>query len=533
MIRASVRLGLVDYPDTRKRHPKPMPLAGGPILFPLMLAAYLIAFPKDQDLLFLLIATVAIFVLGVVDDFKGVHFSTKFFVQITAALFVMQSGILFDLNQISLLQGLGIHFGQVMSTLVTLVWIVGITNAVNLIDGMDGLASGLCFNAFVGLGAIAVLGGPNNLAIFCVIMAGGLLGFLRHNIDPARTYLGDSGSMLLGFALALVSILQTAKTSTFLVLVLPVLLLAIPMADTALAFLRRTARGQNPFTPDRWHLHHKMLDLNFSVKQTLGLFYSLSAALGVMTLWLVKTSNEQIVALALLTLVASIAAIKAMQIFNFHNLVQRINDRMRAIARMAVGREHSGEERLTRNLIFLTVLCLVNLALIARIDRSVGIFIIAAVGLLVLGVLDFSLNSCEDEPRYEIMHTVIFLSFVLNQFIILVLWPRDYLQAPTLVVSGILIFVLVGWFLLRTGTFAAFLQDPMEILDLFLALVVVGVAKYFLDVPTLLPFALAVINALVLYTLSKVYLTGYWVRSKALSAGLTAFIVFLVGVTWI
>jgi hypothetical protein len=339
--------------------------------------------------------------------------------------------------------------------------------------------------------------------------------------------------MLLGFTLAVLSILQSAKTSTFLVLVLPVLLLAIPMADTTLAFLRRTTRGQNPFKPDRWHLHHKMLDLNFSVKQTLGLFYSLSAALGILALWLVQTGNAQIVALALLVVAAAIAAIRAMQIFNFHSLVQRINDRMRSIAREAVSRERSREERLVKNLTVLTVLFAVNLVMLTRADGSAEFFLVAAIGLFILGVLDYSLNSREGEPRYEIMHAVIFLSFVLNQIIILILWPRDYIQVPSLAISVLLTLVLVGLYLLKTGTFAAFLQDPMEILHLFLALVVVGLTKHFLDAPALLPFAVAVANALVLYIMSKVYLTGYWIRSRVLSAGLAAFVVLLVGVTWI
>ena len=527
--------GLMDLPGERKIHHKPMPLAGGPVFFPLMVAAYLIAFPKNQALSFLLAATAIIFALGIWDDLKGVHFSTKFFAQITAALLVMQGGVGFDLNRISLLEGLGFHFGQLLSTVVTLLWIVGITNAVNLIDGMDGLACGLCLNAFVGLGAIALVGGSakGNLALFCIMMAGGLLGFLRYNIDPARTFLGDSGSMLLGFTLAVVSILQSGKTNTFLVLVIPVLLLGIPMTDTTLAFLRRASRGQNPFKADRWHLHHKLLDLNFSVKQTLGLFYSLSAALGVLALWLVQTGNGQIVALALLVMIAAVMTVKAMQIFNFRALIQRGNQRMRAVARQAVSRERSGEERFVRNLAVLAVLCVLNLVLLTQAGRFAGLFLIGVIGLFGLGFLDFFLNSREEEPRFEIMHTVVFLSLVLNQIIVLVVWPRYFIQVPSLALSGFLTITVLGWFLIRTGTFAAFLQDPMEVLNLFIALVAVGLAKYYLDAPHLLPFAVAVVNAIILYTLTKVYLTGYWVRSRVVTAGLAAFALAMAGMACI
>jgi UDP-GlcNAc:undecaprenyl-phosphate GlcNAc-1-phosphate transferase len=498
-----------------------------------VLLGYLIAFPQNREIPFLLIATTIIFVLGVVDDLKGVHFSTKFFVQVTAALLVVQSGVLFDLNRISILESLNVQFGQISLTAVTLIWIVGITNAVNLIDGMDGLASGLCFNASVGIGAIALLTGKPGLAIICVVIAGGLLGFLRYNAEPARTYLGDSGSMLLGFTLAVISIMQSAKTSTFLVLVIPVLLLAIPMADTALAFLRRTIRGENPFKPDRRHLHHKLLDLNFSVRQALVIFYCLSASLGILALWLFNSNNAQLIALALLFLITVIGAVKVMQVYNFHDLIKRINRRIRAVARKAVSRERSTVKRLTRNLTLLATICLLNMVLIMGEISFHGIYMTGIAGLFVLGAVDFALNLREDEPRYEIQHTIIFLSIVLNQIIVVSRLPGEYVQSPLLAAASLTILVVVVVFLFMSGTFATFLQDPVEILGLFIALVIIALTRHFMNSSALLPFAAALFNALILYTLSKVYLAGYRISTGFVTAGLAAFVIALAGMALI
>lgn len=533
LMRHAPVLGLVDRPDTRKTHNEPIPLAGGPVLFPLVLTGFFIVFAGAESLPFLLVAITTIFTLGIVDDIKGVHFTTKFSIQVIAALLVIQSGVLFDLNRITLLEGIGVHFGQIVSTVVTLLWIVGITNAVNLIDGMDGLASGLCLNASVGIGAVAILTGKPGLMLVCVILAGGLLGFLRYNVEPARTYLGDSGSMLLGFTLAVISIMQSAKTSTFLVLVIPALLLAIPMADTALVFLRRTMRGENPFKPDRRHLHHKLLDLNFSVRQALGIFYTLSAALGILALWFLNTNNAQVVALGIVFLIGMITAVKVMQVYNFHGLIRRANWKIRTMARYATSHEHSSGERLSRNLTLLVALSILNLVLLSRDAPFRSIFITAITGLLLLGTTDFIINRQERAPRYEIQHTIIFLSIVLNQILVFVILPGDFSRSPMLAVLSLVTLVVVGLFLLRTGTFVIFLQDPVEILGLFIALVVLEMMKYFLNMETLFPFAVAVFNALILYTVSKVYLTGYRVHTRSVTAGLVVFVMAMAGVIWI
>jgi UDP-GlcNAc:undecaprenyl-phosphate GlcNAc-1-phosphate transferase len=370
------------------------------------------------------------------------------------------------------------------------------------------------------------------LGFFCIIMSGALLGFLRFNIYPARTFLGDSGSMLLGFTLAVLSIVKSTKTTTFLVLVVPILLLALPMMDTVYAFARRGIRGQNPFKADRGHLHHRLLDLNFTPRQVLGMFFTLSAGMGFLALRLAQREQLYILTLAVSTLVLSFAAVKAMQIFNLHNMVKRLNIRMRYVARQGVAKQPVGEERLWRNFAVLTGLCTINILLSLWPQHQSPPVTAAAVGLLAVGMVDILLNRNEEETRFEIIHVVLFLSLVLNQVTVLALWHSDYLIAPNFAAPAFLVLGLLVYLIYRTGTFAAFLQDPMEILALFSGMIVCGMAKDFLDAPRTLPFGVILTNAIVLYIMLKVYLVGYRVRSLAHSLGFISCVAALVSIPW-
>jgi len=532
-ISVSTRYGLLDYPDARKNHAVPTPLAGGLILFPLVLVATTIGYSGNPHLPLMIAAAALIFFLGIVDDFRGVHFSTKFLVQITAAFFVMQTGALLRISGIPFLNTLGPDWGHFFTVLITLGWIVGVTNAVNLIDGIDGLASGLSFNAFMGMGVLSLTSGRISLALFCLMMAGGLLGFLRFNLNPARAFLGDSGSMLLGFTFAVVAVLFSMKTTTFLMMVVPALLLSLPMADTTFSFVRRTIKGKNPFKPDRRHLHHRLLDLNFSVKQVLGFFFGLSTVLGILTLWLNRSRDLKYVALAFFLLSGGILTVKIMQIVNFHARIRWVNRRIRGLARKATEGTGGGAERFRRNLAVLFGLSALNLALTWITNRpgKPAYFLIIA-GLLILGSLDYALGRKEKEKRYEIMHTALFLSWVMNQSIILAFLPGSYIGKIETVFPPILVFLLLGFFLLKTGTVAVFLQDPMEVLALFTALAGGEISRNLLGELSPAPVALAVCNGLVLYILSKMYMTGYWRRSPVLSVVISTCSLFLLGMTW-
>jgi len=510
-----------------------MPLAGGITLFPFAFIGLTAAFIGNGGLFFVLLGATLIFTIGIWDDRFGSHFVTKFLVQTIAALLIMQSGILFDLDRLIFLKDLGLQPGHFLSSIVTIIWIVGITNAVNLIDGMDGLAAGLCLNAFVGIGALAIVSGKVGVGLLCVIMAGALLGFLRYNIHPARTFLGDSGSLLLGFILAVVSIAHSTKTSTFLVLVVPVLLMAIPLIDTFLAFFRRLGQGENPFKADREHIHHRLLNLNFTPLQTLGVFYSFSAILGVMALWLAQTRHLYVLAGCVTIIILMLGIIKGMQVFNLHSMVVRINSFMRVIARRAVQGALDSPAYQGRHFSVLTVLMVMNLTLMYVGKVRIASVVISTVMLFILGGLEVLLNlNDRANARYNILHTAVFLSLIINQLIILTVWHRDYHVTPQFAGSVFLLVALLSWFLYRTGTFAIFIRDPIEILALFMGIVVVAIAKHFLGGPSFLPFVVILANALVLKILVKVFMAGYKMRSWVHSTGFAVCVLLLVFMPW-
>ncbi len=333
---------LMDYPGGRKVHREPIPLAGGLLLFPFILAAFCLSYWGDPLLSYLLFAIFIIFTVGILDDLRGVAYLTKFVAQVTAALLVVQSGVRIHLINFGAFGTFPRNDDALFSILLTVFWIVGLTNAVNLIDGMDGLAAGLSLNAFLGIGAIAFLQGQTALVLFCLVVSGALFGLLRYNLHPARAFLGDSGSLLLGFSIAVTAIIQSAKTTTLIVLIIPILFLAIPMVDTSLAFARRVSTGNNPFKPDRGHLHHRLLDLNFTPRQTLIYFLAFSFLLGQMAIGLSRRRSLYVLSASLLLVVLMVIIIRALNVYNFHAKIEAVNARLRALGKLEGQRKDAG-----------------------------------------------------------------------------------------------------------------------------------------------------------------------------------------------
>lgn len=299
VIRLGHRLGAVDRPNARKVHASPIPRIGGIAVFAGFVVGlgyaelwdkvpeYGLARPSIYWAM--LFAAVALFLLGLVDDVRGVGFVGKFTVQVCAAVAVWVSGFRIEIL------AFGPHVTPVdlgwLSLPATVVWIVGITNAINLIDGLDGLAVGTALITTVAVAVIAFLTGQTGVVAASVALVGGLLGFLPYNFNPARIFLGDSGSMFLGFVLAVISIRSNQKGSTAVAALAPVLVLGLPILDTSLAIIRRSWRigreGHHRgsvaryfvrnvyriFLPDRGHLHHRLLDLGMSQARAVVALY--------------------------------------------------------------------------------------------------------------------------------------------------------------------------------------------------------------------------------------------------------------------
>lgn len=241
-----------------------------------------------------------------IDDVKGVPALVKLIAQIIAALIVVHFGIKIDNLDIPLLNFE--NAGNVFYTVLTIGWIVGITNAINLIDGLDGLSTGISIISCLSLLMIFSLNGSPIISIVLITaLAGALCGFLPYNFNPAKTFIGDTGSNFLGYCLSIFSIIGIAKTYTAIVIVAPLMVLALPIFDTLFAIVRRIVHGKSIkaiIEPDAEHLHHKMLKLGFTQKQAVLIMYGISATFGMFAVILMDSGIWKALSFALIIILA-------------------------------------------------------------------------------------------------------------------------------------------------------------------------------------------------------------------------------------
>lgn len=279
MKKLAFRFNVVDRPnEDRKIHQKVMPYLGGVAIAIGFFAGYLFLYPKLQFMPAFIIGVLLILITGIVDDKYSLSPKYKLLIQIIAAVIVVSSGITVNFIRVPYLGQIDFGFWAYP---LTILWIVGITNAINLIDGLDGLAAGV---SSIALGATLIMGIINGQAVaigLCVILLGGTIGFLFFNIHPAKIFMGDAGSMFIGYTLAVISILGLFKSLTFFSVVIPIIVLAVPIFDTSFAIIRRIAKGQKISTPDRMHLHHCLMRMGFSHRTTVFIIYGISAIFGI------------------------------------------------------------------------------------------------------------------------------------------------------------------------------------------------------------------------------------------------------------
>ena len=302
------KVGAIDVPkDARRMHKKPIPRLGGLAIYGGFLCSILIFGQLDETMLCVLLGAAIIVALGIFDDVLALGAKLKFVVQIVAAAIPvcigdLQIGLFTNLNPLS--DTPFVHLG-ILAVPATIIWIVGITNAVNLIDGLDGLAVGVSSIAAITMLAVALLTGNMTIAITMAALAGACIGFMPYNLNPAKIFMGDTGSTFLGYMLATVSIMGLFKFYAVISFAVPFLILGLPIFDTANAIIRRVAAGRSPMSPDRGHVHHKLIDMGFNQKQAVAILYAISATLGLTAV--VLTSSGEVKAIVLL--LAVLAAI--------------------------------------------------------------------------------------------------------------------------------------------------------------------------------------------------------------------------------
>ncbi len=304
--RLAFKLGAVDVPkDGRRMHKEPKARMGGlAIFYGFLISVFCFAefiLPTgsvNRGLIGILIGCAMIVVLGMFDDVKPRPAKLKFLVQIVAAAIPVILGVrVFAITNPFTDELLSLPAW--LSVAGSILWIVGVTNAVNLIDGLDGLAAGVSSIAAVALLSILLIEHISSvtLLVMAAALAGACFGFLPYNFNPAKLFMGDTGSTFLGFVLACISIQGPFKT--YVAFVVPLLVMALPIFDTLFAIIRRLLKGQPIMAPDRGHLHHRLIDRGFSHKTTVIILYGLSAILAISGIVMLLTSFTKMLILVL------------------------------------------------------------------------------------------------------------------------------------------------------------------------------------------------------------------------------------------
>lgn len=284
ILKLSVRFGFLKKPGDRHVHTQPIPHLGGIALVLAVLPVAIFFLGFSQGLLGFYSGAVVIAIIGVWDDLKDLSPKTKLLGQIVAALLfsVIGGGVSFLSNPFGAMLNLGW-----LGVPLAVFWIVAVINTVNLIDGLDGLAAGTVAIAAVAMLLVASHRNEGTVALLAATLIGSTVGFLRYNFEPARIFMGDTGSGFLGYSLAALAITGTVKDATAITLAAPVVALALPIFDTGFAIFRRVKNGRPIGEGDRDHIHHRLLDRGLGQRRTVLLLYGITALFGVVAVLLV------------------------------------------------------------------------------------------------------------------------------------------------------------------------------------------------------------------------------------------------------
>ena len=323
-IKLAKKVGAIDYPSERRVNVKPIPRIGGiaVIIGFLVAVVFLITTMAIQGdlnleeenmkmkLVGFLLGAIVLSSAALFDDIKNLKPWMKFLAQLVAAGIVVGFGVRIDSFN-------NMEIPLWASIAITMFWIVGIINAINLIDGLDGLSSGISLISCMCLLIIfATNFSPVVSIILVTALAGAITGFLPFNIHPAKTFIGDVGAQFLGYALAVIAIFGVAKTVTLFVLIAPILILGLPIFDTAFAIVRRIVKGKSikaVFQADRGHLHHRLMDKGFTQKQAVTILYGLSATLGMSAIILIDDNWQKALAFLIVSAIVILLGYKGIK----------------------------------------------------------------------------------------------------------------------------------------------------------------------------------------------------------------------------
>ena len=296
LIKIGLKFGFVDQVNQRKIHRGAIPRIGGigislGTLLPIFLLYFFfttgVEIKTPSNMLLYFGGGLAISLLGLFDDIKGINAKVKMLFQIVIAFVATQHG--------ALIESLPMPWGRlelgIFGYFLTIFWIIGIINAFNLIDGMDGLSSGITLFSSLTLAMLAIANGYLPTALVALALAGAVTGFLIYNFNPARIFMGDSGSMFIGYILAILSLRNQSKAHAVVSIMVPIIAMGLPILDTTLAFMRRIMRHQSIFAADKQHIHHFILSLGFNQRKTVLILYSISIIFTILSMVLIFNKN--------------------------------------------------------------------------------------------------------------------------------------------------------------------------------------------------------------------------------------------------
>lgn len=322
MMKVALMVGAVDQPNERKVHTGTVTRIGGVAIFGgFMISAFLMQ-ELSLQVWGLLISGTMIMALGLVDDIKGISPKVKLLGQVLAALVLVYFGIevQFITNPLT---GKVIALG-LLSIPVTVFWVTGMSNAVNLIDGLDGLAAGVAAIAAVTLAVVAWTQGMFETVYLALFLAASALGFLRYNFHPAKLFMGDCGSLYLGFILGVLAVMGLSKGATIISLFIPIIILGIPILDTFFAIIRRFSNKKPIFQADKGHLHHRLLEMGLSHKQTVIVIYAVTLLLSSSAVLLTMLTTAQSVLILIAISVVIMVGADRIGIITGQNRVGRV-----------------------------------------------------------------------------------------------------------------------------------------------------------------------------------------------------------------
>lgn len=280
----SFKIGAIDVPkDRRRMHKKPIPLIGGLAIFLSFLLTSLFFCDITSELLLLFGGALLIVIVGILDDIYCLNAWLKLIAQIAAAAIPVLGGI--QITRIEL-GGSYVELG-IWSIPLTIFWITGLTNAINFIDGLDGLSCGVSTISSISIFAVLIIQGVDYGSILVtLILIGACAGFLPYNRNPAKIFMGDTGALFLGYTMSFISIQGMFKLHTVISIIVPLIIFALPLADTLFAIIRRLIAGKSPFSADRGHLHHRLVDMGFTQKESVNILYSICGILGLVAVFM-------------------------------------------------------------------------------------------------------------------------------------------------------------------------------------------------------------------------------------------------------